>query len=346
MRSPLIPVLVVIAGLALAWLWWTRESDAPSRAVTAVATENRKPASSTVPVSATPTADVSSAAAATAPASVATNAPTATAAPAQPAVSDPARPLSSRESAVSSTDDAHRANAAEEDGASTSGESTTANASPSDPSIAETADDSAASTTESPSDAATGDERTSGDDEAKTDDAAKESTDAPESDGDRKAPEGSDASKSDLPPLDAAWGADSIADMLAHQDAAAADGIADDNVVGKAAQAFEHEATDPAWAGSTRQLIESSLNAWRDAQPENIRDHMRLAHVECRLAYCQVLAFENTPTQQWSNAFRALHDQPWWNELRFKDENSEAAHDIHGYTMYQAYFVRDTTPGG
>ena len=77
---------------------------------------------------------------------------------------------------------------------------------------------------------------------------------------------------------------------------------------------------------------------------------MRVLHVECRLSYCQILGAETgvhgAATQIFPTLADFFHSQPWWSELRFTSSHVSAKLDAEsGYTLYQLYLQRDTTPG-
>jgi hypothetical protein len=359
MRSPVIPVLVVIAGLALAWLWWTRESDAPPKyATTAVATANRiqpaPPASSIAPTSASAAGSASRtapAAAPTMPTHAADAAPQATspssiAEPATampPRAGDPSRPLSSRESVAAASDGAASAPAAD---ATPTSDDAAANAS----TAGETANDAldagagtATTSTEPSPGAPSGNDAASpgsdaSDDAASSDDAAG---------GDEN--ESGSASVAEPPkaePPDAGHAADLVADWMADTDngADSREGLAG------AQQSFDREANDPAWAESTKHEIETTFSAWLDTLPDRTRSHVRLLHVECRLSYCQLLGVQNGEHSDTAINATAVadffHAQPWWNEQRFVESSFFGkADEASGYYLFQLYLRRNTTPG-
>jgi hypothetical protein len=157
------------------------------------------------------------------------------------------------------------------------------------------------------------------------------------------------------PSIDVDHAADLLADWMAKQDAATADdsqGLPST----RALKTFDEEEADPKWSAPTTQQIEATLHQWLDTLPEDVRDHVDVIHVECRLTLCQILAAENeitapdeqsAPTQEWLQAIDTLPHQPWWSELGFVDFSTAVNRmEADGYFLYQTYLRRDVKPAG
>jgi hypothetical protein len=174
---------------------------------------------------------------------------------------------------------------------------------------------------------------------------AEEAADEPESTDD----------DAQTPALDVDRAADLLADWMARQDLAAGDN-ADVPPSTKALATFDQEEADPDWSAPTAQQIEATLDQWLDALPDEVRAHVDIIHVECRLTMCQILAADDDiasqtervqSSQEWRQAIATLPHQPWWTELGFIDiTNAVNTDHANGYILYQTYLRRGVNPPG
>jgi hypothetical protein len=182
-----------------------------------------------------------------------------------------------------------------------------------------------------------------------------------ESADDAASEENDDASDdtSNAPAIDVDHAADLLADWIAREDAAASenaqtDGDALVNPAQQAWKAFDKEEADPQWSEASAQQIEATLDQWLAALPDEVKQHIDVVHVECRLTLCQILAADNDSAtqaeraqsgQEWQQAIATLPQQPWWQEFGFVDlVTMVAGNDENGYVLYQTYLRRDATP--
>lgn len=161
----------------------------------------------------------------------------------------------------------------------------------------------------------------------------------------------------DSPPsaVDVDRAADLLADWMAKQDAAADEGGESPQTM-QALRTFDQEEADPDWSGPTAQQIEATLDAWIEALPDDVRDHIEIIHVECRLTLCQILAAADDlaaqnqraqSSQEWQQAVATLPQQPWWQEFGFVDlMNAIDSDEASGYVLYQSYLRREVKPSG
>ncbi len=179
------------------------------------------------------------------------------------------------------------------------------------------------------------------DDESADDAAAEENDDAPDDTSNGSA-------------IDVDHAADLLADWIAREDAAASaetDGDAPANPVQQAWKAFDKEQADPQWSEASAQQIEATLDQWLAALPDEVKQHIEVVHVECRLTLCQILAADNDGAtqadraqsgQEWQQAIATLPQQPWWQEFGFVDlVTMVAGSDENGYVLYQTYLRRE-----
>jgi hypothetical protein len=172
-----------------------------------------------------------------------------------------------------------------------------------------------------------------------------ESADEPESTDDDAA----------APSLDVDHAADLLADWMAKDDVAGGDDAALPPST-QALKTFDQEQADPEWSAPTAQQIEAALHQWLDALPDDVRDHVDVIHVECRLTLCQILAAENEvaapgeqsqPPQEWLQAIETLPHQSWWSEFGFVDFSTAVNRiSADGYFLYQTYLRREVKPPG
>jgi len=185
--------------------------------------------------------------------------------------------------------------------------------------------------------------------EPATDDAA----DAPADDGSGDEPETTDVD-TDAQSLDPHRAADLLADWMAKDDVAATGEDATPSPSTEALKTFDHEDSDPHWSAQTAQQIQSALDQWLDALPDELRDHVDVIHVECRMSLCQILAAENDMTLQdqraqasraWPSAISTLSQQAWWIADGFSAQwTSQIVDDSSGYQLYQTYLRRQVGP--
>jgi hypothetical protein len=161
----------------------------------------------------------------------------------------------------------------------------------------------------------------------------------------------------DSPPsgVDVDRAADLLADWMAKQDAVADEG-GESPQTEQVLRTFDQEEADPAWSGPTAQQIEATLDAWIAALPDDVRDHIAIIHVECRLTLCQILAADDDlaaqnqraqSSQEWQQAVATLPQQPWWQEFGFVDlMNAIDSDEASGYVLYQSYLRREVKPSG
>lgn len=153
-------------------------------------------------------------------------------------------------------------------------------------------------------------------------------------------------------PIDADRAADLMADWIASQEAEGAD---DPEKIDHALRTFDDEgAGDPDWSASAEKKIETVLDEWLAGLPEEIRQHVELLRVECRITLCQILAADNDPSpvderqqhaQEWQQAMLLLPQQPWWHELGFVDlTTTMRGNTENGYLLYQTYLIREAPP--
>jgi hypothetical protein len=177
---------------------------------------------------------------------------------------------------------------------------------------------------------------TPGDATAQPDDGAGES-------GDDAEPE------DDAPPaIDTDHATDLLADMIARQEATS-EGDHLPNTAVQTLKKFDQESADANWSDNAEQHIESALDAWMGALPEDAQAHLALIHVECRESLCQVLAADNDPGSEsersqagpeWQQAIDSLAQQPWWRELGFVDHVTEVS-GAEGHTLYMSFLLRE-----
>lgn len=159
--------------------------------------------------------------------------------------------------------------------------------------------------------------------------------------------------------IDVDHAADLLADWIAREDAAADESAAavGDSLVDPGQQvwrSFDKEEADPQWSQASAQQIEATLDQWLAALPDEVKQHIDIVHVECRLTLCQILAADNDIAtqgeraqsgQEWQQAIATLPQQPWWQEFGFVDlVTMVAGNDESGYTLYQTYLRRDVKP--
>lgn len=179
--------------------------------------------------------------------------------------------------------------------------------------------------------------------EAATDDANAKAEDTADDNGD------SDGDDSGPPEIDTDHATDLLADMIAREEAAS-DGDHLPNAVVQTLKKFDQESADANWSENAEQHIESTLDAWIGALPEDAQAHLALIHVECRETLCQVLAADNDPgsqaerssaNQEWQQAISSLPRQPWWHELGFVDLSTQVS-GADEHTLYMSYLLRET----
>ena len=170
---------------------------------------------------------------------------------------------------------------------------------------------------------------------------------APAEDG---AGESDDAEPEDSgpPAIDTDHATDLLADMIARQETVSES----DHLPNTAAQTlkkFDQESADANWSESAEQHIESTLDAWIGALPEDAQAHLALVHVECRASLCEVLAADNDPAsqsersqagQEWQQAIGSLAQQPWWRELGFVDQMTQVS-GAEDHTLYMSFLLRE-----
>ena len=153
-------------------------------------------------------------------------------------------------------------------------------------------------------------------------------------------------------PIDSDHSTDLMADWIAKQEAEGAD---DPDKVDRALKTFDDEsAGDPNWSESTEKKIQAVLDEWLAGLPAEIRQHVDLIRLECRITLCQILAADNDAAtldereqhaQEWQQAIALLPQQPWWHELGFVDLTTTMRMDPDsGYLLYQTYLIREATP--
>jgi len=165
-----------------------------------------------------------------------------------------------------------------------------------------------------------------------------------------EASEPSDEADADTIDVDRA--ADLFAEWMARQDTAGDGAEALPGV--QNLRTFDQESPDPEWSQPTAEQIEATLRQWLDALPAQVRAHIEIIHVECRLTLCQILAADNDmasqseraqAAQEWQQAIATLPQQPWWNELGFVDlVTSVNSDEASGYLLYQTYLRREVKP--
>jgi hypothetical protein len=182
----------------------------------------------------------------------------------------------------------------------------------------------------------------------------------PPSDADAPADEGTDESGDDAEPedkgppaIDTDHATDLLADMIARQETASDSDHLPNSVV-QTLKKFDQESADANWSENAEQHIETALDAWIGALPEDAQAHLALIHVECRESLCQVLAADNDPESEsersqagheWQQAIDSLSQQPWWHELGFVDHVTQVS-GADGHTLYMSFLLRElkTTP--
>ena len=189
-------------------------------------------------------------------------------------------------------------------------------------------------------------EEQAADDESADDAAAEENDEAPDDTANPAA-------------IDVDHAADLFADWIAREDAAASESAAagGDAPIDPGQQAwktFDKEDTDPQWSQASAQQIEATLDQWLAALPDEVKEHIDVVHVECRLTLCQILAADNDNAtqseraqsgQEWQQAIATLPQQPWWQEFGFVDlVTMVTGNEEDGYTLYQTYLRRDVKP--
>jgi hypothetical protein len=154
-------------------------------------------------------------------------------------------------------------------------------------------------------------------------------------------------------PIDTSKSADYLADWLTAQEAEGADNPEKGD---KALATFDGESADgdPDWSESAEQHIEAVLHEWLANLPDELREHVALIQLECRVTLCQILAADNdaatmdarmTHAQDWAQAVGSLPQQPWWSELGFVDASTSMKIDTTtNYVLYQTYLIRGTPP--
>jgi hypothetical protein len=149
-------------------------------------------------------------------------------------------------------------------------------------------------------------------------------------------------------PIDPDHAADLMADWIASEEAAGAD---DPEKMDHVLKTFDEEsAGDPEWSESAEKKVEAVLDEWLAGLPAEIRQHVELLSVECRITLCQILAADNDAAtvgereqhaQEWQQAMALLPQQPWWHELGFVDMTTTMRGNTEsGHLLYQTYLMR------
>ena len=171
---------------------------------------------------------------------------------------------------------------------------------------------------------------------------------APAEDGAGESGDDAEPEDSGPPAIDTDHATDLLADMIARQETVSES----DHLPNTAAQTlkkFDQESADANWSESAEQHIESTLDAWIGALPEDAQAHLALVHVECRASLCEVLAADNDPAsqsersqagQEWQQAIGSLAQQPWWRELGFVDQMTQVS-GAEDHTLYMSFLLRE-----
>ena len=172
--------------------------------------------------------------------------------------------------------------------------------------------------------------------------------DAPADDGADESGDDSEPEDSGPPAIDTDHATDLLADMIARQETAS-EGDHLPNTAAQTLKKFDQESEDANWSGQAEQHIETALNVWISALPEEAQAHLALIHVECRESLCEVLAADNDPGtegeraqagQEWQQAIDSLGQQPWWHELGFVDRFTQVS-GAEGHTLYMSFLLRE-----
>ena len=150
------------------------------------------------------------------------------------------------------------------------------------------------------------------------------------------------------PAIDTDHATDLLADMIARQETTS-EGDRLPNTAVQTLKKFDQEPDDANWSDNAEQHIESALDAWIGALPEDAQAHLALIHIECRESLCQVLAADNDPGSEsersnaghdWQQAIGSLTQQPWWHELGFVDLTTQVS-GADGHTLYMSFLLRE-----
>ena len=171
---------------------------------------------------------------------------------------------------------------------------------------------------------------------------------APADDGADESGDDAEPEEAGPPAIDTDHATDLLADMIARQETTS-EGDHLPNTAVQTLKKFDQESADANWSANAEQHIETALDAWIDALPEDAQAHLALIHVECRESLCQVLAADNDPGtegersqagHEWQQAIGSLPQQSWWHELGFVDLTTQVS-GADGHTLYMSFLLRE-----